>query len=499
MSFNLGKTSHEVIYFIEDNKVTKEMEYGEFEAVLDGVVSETEFAGDECQAVFAKLDTRLNILSAVFFLIEFDSDGALKLGWNLPLEQLAETAAYGPQINGATIRLACSSQCPIPWLANELWEPELSAQNNTLKMLAAQAKQNRLGLYVETSAAKVPPVVGLGASSAGGADANGVANNGVPTLTPADDMSLQNATGVDYQRVVEALTEREEMLRANLRQKRKEERDQALLKQRDNMARGIKKLRAQLVSAKNRYAQELDRLQRQQAQKLEALNRQIEQSNQQLLALEKKNSVLIDENRTLTEQAELQSAQHEENIAKMAEQNGFDHDTLRKHMRRELQAKLIEHTSELESKLELKEVEANYREEKIKRLQRDIATLKSSEGAAPAGDFLHEAERFESDGMHFLVSLPVLGPVRIPASELAVYRLDATAYLASRHGLQKEVFEAWWQHAKNPVCGHKHADGSVCGQPVKAGKPQYFEFGYSDRCSEHEGEDFGDLRQYGVS
>ena len=498
MNFGFGKSHHEVIYFVGSNKVVKEMEFGEFEAVLDGVVSEVDFAGDEYQAVFARLDTKLNILSAVFFLIEFDDDGALKLGWNLPLEQLAETAAYGPQLNGTTVRLACRSQCPIPWLSNELWEPDLSAQSNTLKMLAAQAKQNRLGLFVEKSAS-APPVVTMPNHSissdlaSGGSipsnDAQVFDDQKGAAADPLADISLQEATGADYQRVVEALTDREEMLRANLRQKRKEERDQALLQQRENMAQGIKKLRAQLVSMKQKYELEIESIEKENSRSAQLLKTKIEKLSGQLVGVEKKSVVLKNENNVLHEQLQVQKERHEQNIKEMAENNGFDHETLRRHMRRELQAKLIEHTSEIESQLELKEVEANYREEQIKRLQRDIATLKSDSGTAPAGDFLLEAQRFEADGMHFLVSLPVLGPIRIPASELSAYRLDAEAYLASRSGVQRDVFSAWWTLARNPVCGHLHADGRKCGIPINPGKPQLFEIGFSDRCDDHEGEE----------
>ena len=495
MKFGSGKSNHDVIYFLQDNKVLKEMEFGEFEAVLDGVVTEADFAGEEHQAAFVKLDLKLNILSAVFFLIEFDTDGALKLGWNLPLEQLAETAAYGPQVNGATVRLACRSQCPIAWLSSELWEPDLSAQASTLKVIATQAKKNKLGLYVDQSAsASPPPLVG---SSVSNESTLSQSSLDAPTVDPVGQLSLQQATGADYQRVVEALTEREEMLRAKPRQKRKDERDKALLQQRENMAQGIKKLRAQLASARQKYAQDIETLKKTHDVALESMQRKYEQLSAQSVALEKKSTVLKEENKVLNEQLRVQKEDYENHIGSMAEQNGFDHETLRKHMRRELQAKLIEHTSELESRLELKEVEANYREEQIKRLQRDLAALKTGTDSVPNGDFLHEAQRFEEGGMHFLVSLPVLGPVRIPASELSAYRLDAEAYLASRNGMQREDFAAWWQLARNPVCGHTQVDGRICGTPIKPGKPRDFEAGHSDRCEDHQDDEFSKARRFG--
>ena len=498
MIFGVEQSSYDAIYFLQDQKVVKEMVYGEFEAVLDGVVAESDFAGEECQAAYLKIDKRLNILAAVFFIIEFDVDGALKLGWNLPLDQLAETAAYGPTIHGTPIRMACRSQCPIAWLSNELWEPDLSPTNNTLKILTSHVKQNKLGFYVEKSRADSAPVltgehktktddVPRAASSSFGRRSTDTESE----LQAGDhSLTLKNATGADYERVVDTLTQREEMLRANLRQKRKEERDRALLQQRDNMAQGIKKLRARLASVTQQHEFEAEKIKQQHAEELDRLKFKMDSYTQQQLALEKKNTVLKDENSLLQDQLRVQRDHHEKQVVDMAEQNGFDHEALRKHMRRELQAKLIEHTSELESRLELKEVEANYREEQIRRLQREIAELKlANEEPAGHSDFLQEAQRFEELGMHFLISLPAIGPVRVPAAELSAFHLDPDAYMAARQGLDKARFAQWYETAKNPTCNYRHADGSRCGAPLKLCKPQQFEPGISDRCDEHELED----------
>ena len=372
MIFGVEQSSYDAIYFVQNHKVVKEMVLGEFEAVLDGVVSESDFAGEECHAVYLKIDKRLNILAAVFFIIEFDTDGALKLGWNLPLDQLAETAAYGPSVNGLSIRMACRSQCPIAWLSGELWEPDLSPTKNTLKLLATQVKQNKLGFYVEKSdpadsaalamaSADNVPLVDQRVDTQ--VDESDDAVNELAAMRSDHELSLKNATGADYDRVVAALSEREEMLRANLRKKRKDERDKALIQQRDNMAQGIKKLRARLASATEQHQLAVDKLKREHAEELDRQKFKMDSYTQQQLALEKKNTVLKDENLLLQDQLRVQRESHEQQVVDMAEQNGFDHEALRKHMRRELQAKLIEHTSELESRIELKEVEANYREE----------------------------------------------------------------------------------------------------------------------------------------
>lgn len=498
MIFGVEQSSYDAIYFLHNHKVIKEMVFGEFEAVLDGVVSEAQFAGEECHAVYLKIDKRLNILAAVFFVIEFDADGGLKLGWNLPLDQLAETAGYGPTIHGSQIRMACRSQCPIAWLANELWEPDLGPTKNTLKLLATEVKKNRLGFYVEKGDPSTPPLV---KTSADGEAPRRRQSDFAAPASNADidsELSLKNATGADYERVVAALTDREENLRANLRQKRKNERDQALLDQRDDMAQGIKKLRVRLASQQEQHHLEIDKLKRQHAEELDRHKYKMDGNTQQQLALEKKHSVLKNENAMLQEQLEEQRKYQEKKINEMAEQSGFDHESMRKHMRRELQAKLIEHTSELESRLELKEVETKYREEQVKRLQREIAELKITSQEVPAhSDFVQEAQGFEELGMHFLISLPAVGPVRVPAVELSAFNLDPNAYLAARHGIQKNLFTTWYEHAKHPVCNYQHRDGGSCDEPIKPCKPQQFDPGVSDRCSEHEHEDGGNVKKYG--
>ena len=98
--------------------------------------------------------------------------------------------------------------------------------------------------------------------------------------------------------------------------------------------------------------------------------------------------------------------------------------------------------------------------------------------------------------MHFLISLPAIGPVRVPAAELEAFSADSNAYLAERHGVDKQLFAQWFEFAKNPVCGFRHAGGSVCGEPIKLCKPQEFELRISDRCEKHELEDDANNQKY---
>ena len=167
MVFGFDPTSYDAVLFVDQNKVVKEMLLTEFEAVLDGVVGEPEFADSAAHAVYLKINRRLDIIGAVFFIIHFDAKGNADRRWNIPLSQMVETAAFGPELNGVQLRIACRSQCQIPWQQQDLWEPDLSVGSNTLKMLSVSVQANRLGLLVD-DAVEQPPLLTEVASSARG-------------------------------------------------------------------------------------------------------------------------------------------------------------------------------------------------------------------------------------------------------------------------------------------------------------------------------------------
>jgi hypothetical protein len=105
---DIGVVHHAVVFF-DANVVVKEMLQVEFEAVLDQVVGLSEFAGREINACFLRINQRLQIVGAVFFLVDFDTRGYVNRSWNVPIEHLIENAGRGPDLGGGRIRLACTS------------------------------------------------------------------------------------------------------------------------------------------------------------------------------------------------------------------------------------------------------------------------------------------------------------------------------------------------------------------------------------------------------
>ncbi len=130
----MGMVHHAVVFF-DANAVVKEMLQVEFEAVLDQVVGLSEFAGREINACFLRINQRLQIVGAVFFLVDFDARGYVNRSWNVPIEHLIENAGRGPDLGGGRIRLACRSQCSVPWHARQLWDPVLEGDGSSLQQM----------------------------------------------------------------------------------------------------------------------------------------------------------------------------------------------------------------------------------------------------------------------------------------------------------------------------------------------------------------------------
>src|SRR5690606_7036971 len=86
------------------------------------------------------------IIGAVFFLVDFDARGYVNRSWNVPLDHLLDNAGRGPDLGAGRIRLACRSQCSIPWHSRQLWDPVLEGENNSLRQMMQALQRSRPGL-----------------------------------------------------------------------------------------------------------------------------------------------------------------------------------------------------------------------------------------------------------------------------------------------------------------------------------------------------------------
>lgn len=461
MVFGFDRSSYDAVFFVDQNKVSKQMLWTEFEAVLDGVVGEPEFAGVSCNAVYLKIDQQLNIVGAVFFVISFDSSGNADRRWNLPLAQMVETAAFGPQLNGKPIRVASRSQCQIPWHQQDLWEPDLSVGSNTLKMLAASVQANRLGLIVENNSAVEPPILS-------------------EEFVEQDDSSSHSASGLmrDQSFVIEAPdTEQDKIIEQQVN----------IEQERYKMAQNIKKQRHYIASLKTLHQQELESQRITFSKDKEMFVIENRKLHEQFENLESKYCETLIQAENLDATLNQQREEYQAHLSKVVDEHGVNHNALREQHRKEFQTKLIEQTSKIEAQLEMREVEVYYREEQINRLKAEIDQLKAHTVRLQSQSVASEISGLVERGVHFVISQPGIGPISIPPQDLLRFNDEPNLYLAERLAVTVEVYEAWIEHINTPLCVGDLRSGTVCNVSIEAvSTPQEFVIGVSDCCGTHQ-------------
>jgi hypothetical protein len=135
-----------VFFFNNDHEIIKEMTYAEFQAILDNYVPLHDIATQELKAVYLRIDAHLHATATVFFCIGFDEEGFIDKSWNIPLQQLADTAAKGPNMGSGPIGLVCFSQCSQAWYRKSLWDPAMEMGKNDFISIKKALKINNLGL-----------------------------------------------------------------------------------------------------------------------------------------------------------------------------------------------------------------------------------------------------------------------------------------------------------------------------------------------------------------
>ena len=448
MVFGFDPTSYDAVLFVDHNKVIKEMLLTEFEAVLDGVVGESDFAGTTAHAVYLKINRRLEIIGAVFFLINFDAKGNADRRWNIPLAQMVETAAFGPELNGIQVRIASHSQCQIPWHQQDLWEPDLSIESNTLKILAASIQNNRLGLLVDDVVDQSPILTDV-------------------VSTQSNKATRDSVKSIDNHSHAADKQERE--------------------KERHSMAQNIKKQRTYIASLKSLHEQEMAAQRKLYSKDREMFLLANKKLQEQIETIELKycDSLINVENKQSS--FDQQCAEYEQRLERMMDQRGIDHRSLRVQFNKDFQAKLIEQTTEIESKLEMREVEVYYREEQINRLKSEVLELKSYAKQLESQSVASQISSLVENGVYFVISQPGLGPLSIEAEDLIRFNSEPSTYIAERLGVDIDTYKAWLAHIKLPLCGGDNRSGESCGEHLEPiTSPQEFVVGISDYCAAHQ-------------
>jgi hypothetical protein len=428
---------HQAVVFFDGGRPVKEMLQVEFEAILDQVVGLHEFAGRELCACFLRINQRLDIVGAVFFLVDFDERGYVNRSWNVPLQHLLDNAGRGPDLGSGRIRLACRSQCPVPWHARQLWDPELEGESNSLRQMQAAVRRNRLGLTVD-----VPELT-----------AEDDEAPAVERVDARDSQRAQHRLQQEYEGRVGALEETHQLQLTATKAALQEQLDRVHQHYRTQVAQ----LRESLAAAKKLGKREHHR-----AQQLQ------EKLEQQLAEFQRAREASQHDAQERDEQRDQEQAQ------------------ARQQFEVELRARVEQAGAELREMLEMREVELFYREEQLGTLRDEITRLRQERERLIGQGGGGILQRLAENGVTLVAYQPGAEVINVPVADVPRYLDSPQAFAAEKCSVSVEQYRLWLDHHELPVCGETLADGSVCGEPIeKIERPHRFIGGMHDRCEAH--------------
>ena len=131
-----------VVFINAENKVKAELRFAQFERCLDGEREVPGFSAETVRCVYCVIGRDLAVEGLVYFLLEVDEEGRVSPSFNLPLRYLVQQAGIGADLGKGGIRKASRGQCPIPWHAVHLWEPESADMHAKVQKIVARNKLN---------------------------------------------------------------------------------------------------------------------------------------------------------------------------------------------------------------------------------------------------------------------------------------------------------------------------------------------------------------------
>jgi hypothetical protein len=429
----------EAVLFIEDNRVSKEMLFPEFESVLDQVVGLNDCKNKTLQAVFIKITAQLTVTSTVFFMISFDANGMADADWSMPLRFLADARDhYGPDLGAGPIHLVCRSQCNTQWLLDQLWDPEISDECNHFLLIRDAVKRNRLGLIYTPPESEIPEIT---------SDKKETATAGKSAATAASQVTDQ-----ELQKKLEEIEHKHKLYFATLESRHKREFD----KLHDDYQTDLQVYKNKLIQLKQFVEQEKAKAEK----AILTLQEQLHQSQQQRAQLE--------ENLNM-------SAKDKEKLEALKKQYEID-----------MQAKLEAERADLLEELEMREVELMYRTQQEQQFKQMIDQIRQDKITLLGEGADRYLERLNKSGIVFVAYQPGSGHLTIPLSQMGRYIDDPLAYVAEKNGLSIDQYKAWLAHYNNPLCAAKLSDGTRCTAALKQVlTPKEFVDGEHNYCIVH--------------
>jgi len=430
-------TQLEAVIVFAEGRIDRQLQYPEFEAVMDGFVPMQDFAGCRAQAVYVRINAKLHVTTCVFFYVNFDPRGMIAKRWNVPLQQLAEAASRGPDLGAGPIALACYSQCPIEWQKNNLWDPLMEPGRNSFVLMKKAVATNVLGLMF-------PEV----------------------ELEPEPEESAGNSMA-------------SELAASELKAALEREYAQAM---RTRLAHTLKEQRLHINTVRSRMSLKLDELKRDHQERVGEYQQALDAQAQELASL-------LAENHSLQQQFTMQESklgglreyyEHKLSAARS------DESTQVRELKLEFDARLNEAKEELQERLDMREMELFYRQQQEAAVREELELLRAEHEQLLEQGATQILTPLQKAGISFVVFAPGVGQTTLPAASVADYIANPEAYFAELCGLTDNHYRLWLDHSHSPYCTAMNAEGDECGVGVtRVTQPTDFHDGESNRCSEH--------------
>lgn len=458
----MSSNQYAAVFFCEKGKITREMLFTEFEAILDSFVPLQEYAGQEIKAIYVQISPQLKVVAAVYFLIGFDGAGNADKRWNLPLEQLADQGEAGPNLGAGPIRLTCRSQCSVAWYTQSLWDPDMASEPNDFVILRDVVKRNKLGFQKSAQAEEAIEME-------------------IPTPPPAAARPVVAAVPLQASA---GESDAEKILSASLVQLLRKKLDDENAAEREALA---KKQRLLLAAQKTQFEDEMNKLGEAHSEELRQMQQKLQEYHQALEEQKKKNEKMEQE-LVAQEKAAAQSKQlFEKKLAKNQEAGSNQLELIKQDIANEYQRKMDAAVRALKEELAEKNVELMYRDEEKSALEAELAKLNAEKVRliSQGGEqFLH---RLAENKVSFVAYHQGFGHITIDIDNIGEYLSNPIAYVSQSCKVPEPVYRQWLVHHENPVCqAFSELKGDICGKPLKSViNPSQFVIGRSDRCPLH--------------
>lgn len=437
MIFDENDLASAVFIFSEDMEVIREMNFAEFQAVVDGYAPAVDLANRVLHAAYVEINCNYHIKNAVFFNVRFTSEGFVDSDYALPLFELSQNTMPGPDLGSGAIGLACSSHCAIKSMAPMLWQPDLSKKMTELKVLSDVVVRNRIAIHFN--------------------EANG------------SGVRVERESEISRQMIERSVSE---SLRKEYDKELRDQLTQAYKEQHLRDTEAVQAREVAVAEVRQRYTARIDEhqmlLNEQKQQLQEALDRNAELT-ETIDGQEKKIEGLREYYALKLEQVD----------TPVFENSDRDYET-------DIKAAVEEATGELKELLQMREVEILYRNEQENKLNEELDDLREQNKTLMSNNGDSLLSRMLENGISFVTFQPGAGHITLPVGEISRYMANPVAYVAERCEVSEAHYNAWLEHYHVPICQTTNTSGDFCGENIsRVESPSDFIVGESDCCHKH--------------